>query len=113
MARKRNQGSKWIQPAKRQAIYNRDGRRCVYCGAYEDHDQTAQLTLDHLHPCELGGGNEAKNLVTCCLRCNSSKGKLNLQDFLARLQDKGVDIIALRNKIRNTTRRKLAGYNGI
>lgn len=41
---KKTNGSKWIKPVKREAIYRRDDKKCVYCG--RDHS----LTLDHITP---------------------------------------------------------------
>ena len=99
------QGSKWIRPEKRQAIYERDERSCCYCGRHESELDEA-LTLDHVRPVELGGGNEAANLVTCCRRCNCAKQDLPLRAFIQRLREWGVeDDIARR--VRNATRRAL------
>lgn len=64
-------GMNWIRQDKRLAIYLRDGLSCAYCGASVE--DGAQLSLDHLKPHNNGGGNEARNLVTCCSRCNSSR----------------------------------------
>jgi len=71
-ARGANQGMNWIRQEKRLAIYLRDGLACVYCGqAVED---GVTMTLDHVIPHSKGGSNESVNLVTCCQRCNSSRG---------------------------------------
>ncbi|WP_055694242.1 HNH endonuclease [Streptomyces prasinopilosus] len=56
-----------ISEALRQFVYERDGYRCVRCGATDD------LTLDHIHPWVLGGTNNVDNLRTLCRSCNSSK----------------------------------------
>ena len=101
-------GSKWIRPEKRKAIYVRDGLQCVYCCA--DVEETI-LTLDHLTPVELGGSHAASNLVTACLSCNSAKGKKSLRQFLSYLRGTGVDTVGLAKKIRSTTRKVLKGYN--
>lgn len=106
MARTRNQGSKWIRPEKRAAIYIRDNHTCAYCGASVVEDGIV-LTLDHLQACELGGGNEAENLVTCCLSCNSSKRALTLRAWLGTLRDRGVDTTGLAAKIRRQTRKPI------
>lgn len=58
------QGSRWIQPSTRLAIYHRDGFACVYCG--HGAEDGAVLSLDHVLACELGGSNEPTNLVTSC-----------------------------------------------
>lgn len=78
-ARAKNQGSKWIRPSKRLAIYLRDGMACTYCGAtLED---GAQLTLDHIKPVNKGGTNGETNLVTACLCCNSKRQDKTVRAF--------------------------------
>jgi hypothetical protein len=49
-------------------IFERDGHRCVYCGA------GGALTIDHKVPPWRGGSGRADNLVAACIRCNSRKG---------------------------------------
>lgn len=102
---KANNGGKWIRPEKRRAIYVRDNLACVYCGKHID--EGIELTLDHVHPTELGGSNEAENLVTCCKQCNSAKGKKTIRQFLAYLRSKGVNVDRLAAKIRNHVARKI------
>lgn len=75
----RNQGMNWIRKEKRLAIYLRDGLACCYCG--EGIEDGARLTLDHLNPHSNGGSNSESNLVTCCHRCNSSRGNRDWQEF--------------------------------
>lgn len=100
-------GSKWITPKKRWAIYARDDHRCVYCGISME-DASAGFTLDHLVPTELGGSNEASNLITACKACNSSKGKKTTASFLNWLEKtRGLDKEQIRRNIRNATRRQL------
>lgn len=77
----KNHGMNWIRPVKRLAIYLRDGMACCYCGAAVE--ETARLTLDHLVPYAKGGSNDATNLITCCLRCNSSRGSRAWRGFAA------------------------------
>ena len=73
------QGMNWIRQEKRLAIYLRDGLSCAYCG--ESVEDGAKLTLDHVIPHTLGGGNNERNLVTCCHRCNSVRAARSLEDF--------------------------------
>ncbi len=103
---KRWNGSKWIRRPKRLAIYRRDDFRCVYCGA-DGLEAGFDLTLDHVTPRELGGTNEARNLVTACRSCNSAKRDLPLRKFLASLIDEGVDTGEVRGRVRRQTRRVL------
>ena len=86
--RKKGQGSKWIRPEKRLAIYLRDGMACAYCGATVEGTKKP-LSLDHLIPCSKGGGNHEGNLITCCLKCNSRRGDMDLSDWLT--QEFGTD----------------------
>lgn len=69
----------WIRPAKRLAIYLRDGMACCWCG--DSVENGAKLTLDHLRPYSKGGSHHETNLVTCCSRCNSSRGNRGQKAF--------------------------------
>lgn len=51
-------------------IFRRDNHACRYCGAIAPE---AKLTVDHVTPTALGGGDEPSNLVTACSDCNSGK----------------------------------------
>ena len=68
--------------ALRKAIHARERGRCFYC--------LRQLTpqtrcLDHVVPQSQFGGNSYRNLVSCCMKCNSQKGELSAIDFFRRL----------------------------
>jgi len=105
------QGSKWIRPEKRQAIYARDGHRCVYCGRHESEladDARALLTLDHVRAVVSDGRTNAPtNLVTCCLRCNSRKQGRTMRAWLAVLRADGIDTAVVRKRIARATRRAI------
>lgn len=73
-------GSKWCAPALRQAIYLRDKRKCVLCGALES--DRVKLSLDHVIPQSAGGTDFASNLLTLCCRCNFSKQDKSLTEFI-------------------------------
>lgn len=61
----------------RLAVLSRDQRTCAYCG-----DENAN-TVDHVVPLAVGGDPYAMdNLVACCMRCNSAKGKRGVGVFL-------------------------------
>jgi hypothetical protein len=109
-------GSKWIRPEKRLAIYCRDQFACVYCSrnGYRrrigNADGGAILTLDHL---VADGGNKATNLVTCCRICNSSRKALTTRQWFARLRERGTDTVEIRQRIRRLTRRNLDRYRKV
>jgi hypothetical protein len=54
-------------------ILRRDGMTCRYCGAKAP---DVVLTVDHVIPVTLGGGDEPNNLVTACADCNSGKSSV-------------------------------------
>lgn len=110
MARTRNQGSKWIRPDKRLAIYLRDDCRCIYCG--RDHTMGAVLTLDHVVACELSDtpDNSESNLVTSCLSCNSSKQDQTMRSWYKVLRANGFDTNKVSARIRRNTAKPLASY---
>lgn len=49
------------------AVYRRDGGRCVYCGSTEN------LQLDHIIPFSRGGATNVDNLQLLCQKCNLAK----------------------------------------
>jgi 5-methylcytosine-specific restriction endonuclease McrA len=52
-------------------VLQRDGHRCVYCGASP---QERELHVDHVVPLSKGGSDTIENLATSCKRCNLGKG---------------------------------------
>ncbi len=52
----------------RQAVFERDGGRCVECGDNFD------IQYDHVIPHSLGGADTVENLQLLCVPCNQSKG---------------------------------------
>jgi hypothetical protein len=76
----------WIRLSKRMAIYLRDGFDCIWCrGVFPILEDGYGLTLDHVY---VDGCNEHYNLVTCCLRCNSSRRRTPLDVWLTRVSER-------------------------
>jgi hypothetical protein len=104
-------GMNWIRQESRLAIYLRDGLSCAYCG--DSAENGAQLTLDHLKPHNLGGDNKPNNLVTCCHRCNCSRGKRNVAKFaiaVSEYLDHGVKAEDITKHISLCRHRNMAPY---
>jgi 5-methylcytosine-specific restriction endonuclease McrA len=54
----------------RQNLYLRDLFQCQYCG---DTFESADLTIDHVHPLSKGGKTNWENCVAACYDCNTHK----------------------------------------
>jgi hypothetical protein len=110
--KEKNQGMNWITQKKRLAIYLRDGLCCSYCG--DTVETGAKLTLDHLKPYSKGGDNKETNLVTCCARCNSSRGNRSVRAFTravaAYLNIDGGHAEMIEKTVRNNAKRSIKGY---
>ena len=65
---------------KRDAIFRRDGYRCVYCARVLPAEE---LTVDHVQSRVRGGDRSGGNLVTACRVCNTRKGHRRLAQYLA------------------------------
>jgi len=57
-------------------VFERDNRRCVYCGRdlLVDFETFMMAEEDHLVPISKGGQYELDNVVTSCAVCNRLKG---------------------------------------
>jgi 5-methylcytosine-specific restriction endonuclease McrA len=66
-------------PFSRRGIMARDGNKCVYCG------KTA-TTIDHIIPKSKGGENTYQNCVASCIKCNSHKKDLTLNESGLKLR---------------------------
>lgn len=92
-------GSKWIRPEKRLAIYLRDRFTCPYCLKDLHGADPRDVTLDHI---ETGHVNHHHtNLVTCCRSCNSARQDKPLSRFASK------DAVA---HVRRNVRRSLPRY---
>lgn len=61
----------------RWAVFQRDGFRCVYCGASA---AESRLVVDHVLPIAKGGDDGMDNLATACRDCNLGKADKALSD---------------------------------
>lgn len=108
-ARQENwKGMNWVRQSTRLAIYLRDGLSCVYCGASVE--EGTQLTLDHVVPASQGGSDKPTNLVTCCHKCNCSRGNRTMPAFarsVAGYINHGVTAQEIIAHVRATARRTL------
>jgi len=71
-----------ISKAVRYKVFERDGFRCVMCGATAA--SGAKLEVDHIIPRAKGGGNAMYNLQTLCDRCNGGKSAALSPDLRRR-----------------------------
>jgi hypothetical protein len=72
--------------ALRQAIHAREGGVCFYCLR---RTPSRAHCLDHVVPLVEGGSNSYRNLVSCCMGCNSEKRGHAAADFLRQLYREG------------------------
>jgi 5-methylcytosine-specific restriction endonuclease McrA len=63
----------------RHAIHERERGQCFYCSRRITHHRRC---LDHVVPRAEFGLNSYRNLVSCCLECNSEKGERPAEEFL-------------------------------
>ena len=98
--------SAWISRDLREALYRRDGHRCVYCGIHQyDLPNGHHLTLDHKTPAQRYRGkfwpNHPSNLLTSCKPCNSAKGERTLAEFARDTERPELDS-RMRNHLRKS-----------
>jgi len=73
-------------PALRRCIHARERGVCFYC--LRRTPRRAHC-VDHVVPLAHSGSNSYRNLVSCCLNCNSRKSDLPAEDFLRQLFREG------------------------
>lgn len=60
-----------FKASNNRSIFRLTENPCHYCGEFDEHRGN---TVDHIIPQCQGGTHDWDNLVSCCKRCNSSKG---------------------------------------
>jgi CRISPR/Cas system Type II protein with McrA/HNH and RuvC-like nuclease domain len=82
----------------RHAIHERERGHCFYCLRRITHHRRC---LDHVVPRAEFGWNSYRNLVFCCLECNSNKGERLAEEFLRGLyRERRLSANGLRGRIR-------------
>ena len=67
---------------ERKIIYNKSGGRCELCGQWL---LLENMTLDHIVPLSMGGGESMENLQAACYACNQFKSNIFPDDFMDRI----------------------------
>jgi hypothetical protein len=73
-----------LMERERRNIWKKTNGRCAYCGCKLIY---REMTIDHIKPLILGGGNEDENLLPACRSCNTRKGSLTLEKFRTSVED--------------------------
>lgn len=82
----------------RRAIHLREGGHCFYCLRRINHRRRC---LDHVVPRVHSGGNSYRNLVSCCLDCNSNKGERSAEEHLRWLfRERRLSVTDLNGRLR-------------
>jgi hypothetical protein len=76
----------WKSWALRKTIHDRERGACFYC--LRRTPANVQC-LDHVVPRVRFGRNSYRNLVSCCIECNTRKGDRPARDFLRTLYRQG------------------------
>ncbi len=61
------------------ALYETQAGRCAYCGC----DISDGYHIDHVQPLSRGGSNWPDNLALACVKCNTSKGAKEIDEWKA------------------------------
>lgn len=72
-------GRSRLSLATRQAVFERDGRRCGYCGQDIEWEN---YHCDHVEAAARGGSDDLGNLRASCVPCNLAKAAKPLSEWL-------------------------------
>lgn len=88
-----NEHRSYGRPYKAFALFHKQNGLCFYCGCemllHINHRRKPQfMTIDHKLPKVRGGTREDWNCVGACLSCNTRKGDMRADEYIAMLKDK-------------------------
>jgi len=92
-------------------VFQRDNRRCVYCGRdlMTDFESFMLSQEDHLIPRRSGGSDDLDNLVIACFVCNMLRGSFMPEiEFNKKTRTKYID--AIRDHIMNARSRNMRNF---
>ena len=82
----------------RASLHEREGGNCFYCLRRSPGDRKC---LDHVVPQAQGGGNSYRNLVSCCVECNSLKAERDAVEFVRSLyRERRLSAVELGDRLR-------------
>lgn len=67
-----------LTKAERQAVYDKIGGYCAYCGCSI---ALSEMQADHIVPLHKGGADEVDNMLPACRSCNHYKSTLTVERF--------------------------------
>lgn len=67
-----------LTKAERQAVYDKIGGYCAYCGCSIT---LSEMQADHIVPLHKGGADEVDNMLPACRSCNHYKSTLTMEQF--------------------------------
>lgn len=91
----KNRARRQKKKSIRLQVWEREEGLCYYCGIDMVKKQTKDMarwmrlrlfTVDHKIPSTRGGDYSLENLVASCAKCNSDKGQLRFEEYLAVIE---------------------------
>ena len=73
-----------FEPGQKEALFRRQGGRCMYCGAERD---IREFQIDHMVPVVRGGPHEMTNFQLLCGPCNNRKRDYTDEEFRQRFRE--------------------------
>lgn len=90
-----------LTKVERQAVYDKMGGRCAYCGCDLPFEA---MQADHIDPLRRGGVDDLGNMLPACQSCNHYKSSLTLEGFRTMVEHMPAvlarDSVTYRNAVR-------------